>query len=117
MNTHRLRSPLARVEIAVCFVITFAGVNFANAEVIIKPEDLIGTWEVVVEKTPTAGAVIEDESKGIGWTQFTRSHWTVIGMRRDRSVVKAADFAKLSPRRNTRQITRASETKRTNRFS
>ena len=38
-----------------------------------------------------------DASTSIAWTQFTRSHWTVVGMRRDRSVVKAADFAKLSP--------------------
>ena len=50
MNTHRLRPPLARIKIAACLAITFAGVNSANAEVIIKPEDLIGTWEMVVEK-------------------------------------------------------------------
>jgi hypothetical protein len=48
---------------------------------------------MVAEKNPKTGAVIVDACTGIRWTQFTRSHWTVVGMRRDRSVVKAADFA------------------------
>jgi len=39
------------------------------------------------------GTVIVDASTANRWTQFTRSHWTVVGLRRDRSVVKAADFA------------------------
>jgi hypothetical protein len=93
MNTHRMRPPLARIKIAACLAITFAGMNSANAEVVIKPEDLIGTWEMVAEKNPKTGAGIVDASTAIGWTRFTRSHWTVVGMRRDRSVVKAADFA------------------------
>jgi len=42
MNTHRMRPPLARIKIAACLAITFSGVNSANAEVVIKPEDLIG---------------------------------------------------------------------------
>jgi len=33
------------------------------------------------------------QAQQIGWTQLTRSPWTVVGMRRDRSVVKVADFA------------------------
>jgi hypothetical protein len=56
-----MRPPLARIKIAACLAITFAGVNSANAEVVIKPEDLIGTSEMVAEKNPN-GTVIVDAS-------------------------------------------------------
>jgi hypothetical protein len=62
MNTHRMRPPLARIKIAACLAIAFAGVNSANAEVVIKPEDLIGTWEMVAERNPKTGTVIVDAS-------------------------------------------------------
>jgi hypothetical protein len=35
MNTHRMRPPLARIKIAACLAITFAGVNSADVEVVI----------------------------------------------------------------------------------
>ena len=52
---------------------------------------------MVVEKNPKTGAGHCGCKHSNRVNAFTRSHWTVVGMRRDRSVGKAADFAKLSP--------------------
>ena len=85
---------------AVLLALTLTAVNFATAQVVVKVEDLIGTWELVSTKdlkTGTAVYGIEDASTGIQWLQFTRSHYMLIGMTRDRSVISPADFAKLSP--------------------
>src|SRR5215831_3799211 len=68
--------------------------------VVVKVDDLIGTWEVVSTKDlKTGDAVLGmlDASTGLWWIQYTRSHYMIIGMTRDRSVISPADFAKLSP--------------------
>ena len=68
--------------------------------VVVKVDDLIGTWEVVSTKDlKTGNAVLGagDASTGIEWIQFTRSHYMLIAMERGRSVMNPADFAKLSP--------------------
>src|SRR5215510_2802508 len=68
--------------------------------VVVKVDDLIGTWELVSTKDLKTGEAISgvnDASTGIACEQFTRSHYMVIGMTRDRSVISPADFAKLSP--------------------
>jgi hypothetical protein len=85
---------------AVLLALTLTAVNFATAQVVVKVEDLIGTWELVSTKDLKTGAAvygIEDASTGIQWMQFTRSHYMFIAMERGRSVTNPADFAKLSP--------------------
>ena len=85
---------------AVLLALTLTAVNFATAQVVVKVEDLIGTWELVSTKDLKTGAAvygIEDASTGILWLQFTRAHYMVIEMTRGRSVMTSADFAKLSP--------------------
>ena len=85
---------------AVLLALTLLGATVATAQVVVQVEDLIGTWELVSTKDLNTGAAvygIEDASTGIQWLQLTRSHYMVIGMTRDRSVISPADFAKLSP--------------------
>ena len=85
---------------AVLLALTLIAVNCATAQVVVKVEDLIGAWELVSTKDLKTGAAvygIEDASTGMQWLQFTRSHYMLIGMTRDRSVISPADFAKLSP--------------------
>jgi hypothetical protein len=84
---------------AVLLALTLTGATLAPAQVVVKVEDLIGTWELVSTKDLKTGAAIygiEDASTGIQWLQFTRSHYMLIGMTRGRSVTNPADFAKLS---------------------
>ena len=71
-----------------------------SAQVGVKAEDLIGTWELVSTKDLKTGADvpgIDGASTGIQWLQFTRSHYMLIAMDRGRIVMSSADFAKLSP--------------------
>jgi hypothetical protein len=85
---------------AVLLALTLTAVNVATAQVVVKVEDLIGTWELVSTKDLKTGAAvygIEDASTGMQWLQFTRSHYMLIAMDRGRSVMSSADFAKLSP--------------------
>ena len=85
---------------AVLLALILTAVNFATAQVVVKVEDLIGTWELVSTKDMKTGAAvygIEDASTGMQWLQLTRAHYMLIGMTRDRSVISPADFAKLSP--------------------
>jgi hypothetical protein len=84
----------------VLLAITLTGAALATAQVVVKVEDLIGTWELVSTKDLKTGAAvygIEDASTGIQWMLFTRSHYMFIAMERGRSVSNPADFAKLSP--------------------
>ena len=81
-----------------CTLVT--GINCATAQVVVKAEDLLGTWELVSTKDlKTGNAVLGmgDASTGLWWWQFTRSHYMLIAMERGRSVMNPADFAKLSP--------------------
>jgi hypothetical protein len=76
------------------------GINLATAQVAVKAEDRIGTWELVSTKNLNTGEAVSgvnDAKTGLQWMQFTRSHFMVVGMTRDRSVTSPADFAKLSP--------------------
>jgi hypothetical protein len=85
---------------AVLLTLTLTGATVATAQVVVRVEDLIGTWELVSTKDLQTGAAvygIEDASTGIQWMQFTRSHYMFIAMERGRSVMTSADFAKLSP--------------------
>ena len=85
---------------AVLIALTLTAVNFATAQVAVKADDVIGTWEVVSTKDLKTGAAVyglSDASTGIQWMQFTRSHYMGVAMTRDRSVISPADFAKLSP--------------------
>jgi hypothetical protein len=85
---------------AVLLALTLTAVNFAAAQVAVKAEDLIGMWELVSTKNLNTGEAISgvsDAKTGLQWMQFTRSHFMVVGMTRDRSVTSPVDFAKLSP--------------------
>jgi len=85
---------------AVLLALTLTAVNFAAAQVAVRAEDLIGTWELVSTKNLNTGDAVSgvnDARTGLQWMQFTRSHYTVIGMTRDRSVTNPTDFAKFSP--------------------
>jgi hypothetical protein len=66
MNTHRMRPPLARIKIAACLAVTFAGVNSADAEVVIKPRisSERGKWSSKRIQRPEP--VIVDVSAAIG---------------------------------------------------
>src|SRR5712671_6377219 len=78
----------------------WTGINCATAQVVVKAEDLMGTWELVSTKDLKTGEAIygySDASTGLQVEQYTRSHYMVIAMTRDRSVISPADFAKLSP--------------------
>jgi hypothetical protein len=97
VNSLRLLRTLLGLTMTAFLAVTVTGVNSATSQMVVKAEDLIGTWEMVSERDPKTGAVTVDASTALGWTMFTRSHWTSIGMRRDRNVIKADDFAKLSP--------------------
>src|SRR5215831_13987473 len=68
--------------------------------VVVKVDDLIGTWEAVSTKDLKTGDAVlgmNDASTGLWWIQYTRSHYMIIAMTRDRSVISPADFAQLSP--------------------
>jgi hypothetical protein len=91
------RWSIAAVLIALIFL---TGINFAAAQVGVKAEDLIGTWELVSAKDLKTGADVpgmDGASTALQWMQLTRSHWMIIAVDRSRSVVSGADFAKLSP--------------------
>jgi hypothetical protein len=86
---------------AVLLALTLTAVNCATAQVVVKVEDLIGTWELVSAKDLKTGADVpglDGVSTGMQqWLQFTRAHYMLIAMDRGRSVMSSADFAKLSP--------------------
>ena len=85
---------------ALLLTLTLTGANVAPAQVGVKAEDLIGTWELVSAKDLKTGADvpgIDGASMGMQWLLFTRSHYMLITMDRGRSVMSSADFAKLSP--------------------
>ena len=91
------RWSIAAVLIALTLLM---GINFAIAQVAVKADDLVGTWELVSNKDLKTGAAVsgpEGASTAIQWMQFTRSHWMVVAMERGRSVTNPADFSKLSP--------------------
>ena len=55
---------------AVLLALTLPGATLATAQVVVKVEDLIGTWELVSTKDLKTGAAvygIEDASTGIQW--------------------------------------------------
>ena len=90
---------------AVLLALTLTAVNFATAQVAVRADDLIGTWELVSTKNLNTGKAISgvnDAKTGLQWMQFTRSHYMVVGMTRDRSVTSPADFTKLSPEENVK---------------
>ena len=92
----------ARWAIAAVFIaiILLTGTDCATAEVAVKADDLMGTWELISATDVKTGAAVngpEGASTALQWMQFTRSHWMVVAMERGRSVTNPADFSKLSP--------------------
>ena len=76
------------------------GITCATAQVVVKADDLLGTWEVVSTKDLKTGDTVlgtGDTSTGLQWMLLTRSHYMFIAMERGRSVTNPADFAQLSP--------------------
>ena len=59
-----------------------------------KAEDLQGTWQLVVIKNLKTGAVTQ--RNGTEWMQFTKSHFTAVGMDDGRPVVSPAKYDSLS---------------------
>jgi hypothetical protein len=59
-----------------------------------KAEDLQGTWQLVVIKNLKTGEVTQ--RNGTEWTQFTKSHFTVVGMDNGRPAVSVAKYDSLS---------------------
>jgi len=85
---------------ALLLTLILIGAPLATAQVAVKAEDLIGTWELVSTKDLKTGDAVRglnDAGTGIQWMQFTRSHYMVVAMERGRKVTKPDDFAKLSP--------------------
>jgi hypothetical protein len=85
---------------AVLFALTLPGAILATAQVVVKVEDLIGTWELVSAKDLKTGTDVpgmDGASTALQWMQLTCSHWMIIAVDRSRSVVSGADFAKLPP--------------------
>ena len=81
-----------------CTLLT--GIHCATAQGVVKAEDVIGTWELVSTKDVKTGEAMygySDASTGLQVEQYSRSHYTMVAMTRDRSVISPADFAKLSP--------------------
>jgi len=62
-----------------------------------RPEDLIGTWELVTVKDFKTGAVDDVLKHQRLWLQLTKSHWTYLWMDLDRKVIEPEDLSKLSP--------------------
>jgi hypothetical protein len=76
------------------------GLKVATAQVTLKAEDLMGTWEMVSTKDLQTGDAVlglNYASTGIQWMQFTRSHYMVVAMVHGRKVTMPEDLAKLSP--------------------
>ena len=76
------------------------GLKVATAQVALKAEDLMGTWEMVSTKDLKTGDAVHglnDASTGMQWMQFTRSHYMVVAMVHGRKVTMPEDLAKLSP--------------------
>ncbi|HEV2017575.1 MAG TPA: hypothetical protein VGQ98_04615 [Gemmatimonadaceae bacterium] len=59
-----------------------------------KAEDLRGTWQLVVIKNLKTGEVTQ--RNGTEWMQFTKSHFTVVGVNNDRPAVNDAKYDSLS---------------------
>ena len=59
-----------------------------------KAEDLQGTWQLVTIKDLKTGVVTPRD--GTEWVQFTKSHFTVVGMDNGRPELSAAKYDSLS---------------------
>src|SRR3954454_7813720 len=97
MNWRKLLRTSLGLATAAFLTLTLAGVHFAVGQVAVKAEDVIGAWELVSTKDSKTGAIVSDASNRLEQMLFTRSHWSILSMRRDRAIVNTADFAKLSP--------------------
>jgi hypothetical protein len=79
---------------AVSCAVLFAAPIFLGAQKAPKAEDVRGTWQLVVIKNLKTGAV--SQRNGTEWMQFTKSHFTVVGMNDGRPSVSAAKYDSLS---------------------
>jgi len=77
--------------------LTFSWPRLVDAQVSVKPEEVIGTWQLVSSKDLKTGLVTDVAKNDMEWMQFTKSHWTVISSDRNRKIVSMAEFNKLSP--------------------
>ncbi len=88
----KVRLIIAPVLIAVSLL---TGIKVGTAQVVLKPEDLMGTWELVSTKDLKTGEAIlgmYDAHTGIQWMQFTRSHWMLLAMVLGRDVTHSSDL-------------------------
>jgi hypothetical protein len=79
---------------AVSCAALFAIPGFLGGQKAPKDEDLLGTWQLVVIKNLKTGEVTQ--RNGTEWMQFTKSHFTVVGMDSGRPSVSEAKYDSLS---------------------
>lgn len=78
---------------AVSCTVLFATPILLAAQKTPKAEDLPGTWQLVVIKNLRTGAVTQ--RNGTEWMQFTKLHFTVVGVDKDRPAVNDAKYDSL----------------------
>jgi hypothetical protein len=78
---------------AVSCAVLFATPILLGAQKAPKAEDLPGTWQLVVIKNLKTGEVTQ--RNGTEWMQFTKSHFTVVGMDNGRPAVSEAKYDSL----------------------
>src|SRR5262245_22022521 len=57
-----------------------AGVSPLSAQKRINPDDLIGTWQLMMRRNPRTGAVDSVASRRLAWEGFTRNTYHVFEM-------------------------------------
>jgi hypothetical protein len=79
---------------AVSCAALFATPMLLGAQKSPKAEDLQGTWQLVTIKNTKTGVVTPRD--GTEWMQFTKSHFTVVGMDNGRPKISRAKYDSLS---------------------
>ena len=94
MKNSRLSAAVSALAVASLIGLTVATQRPTAAQVSLKGDDLVGTWELVSTQDMKTGVVTK--TTGTAWLQFTRSHWTIVDMGAGRTVTATAEFDKLS---------------------
>jgi hypothetical protein len=71
--------------------------GLAQAQVAPRAADLVGTWEATVSRNLSTAATDSVARHAVHWLQFSREHWTIIEMKRDRAVLSRTAQATLPP--------------------
>src|SRR5207245_9202273 len=72
------------------------GITCATAQVVVKADDLLGTWEEVSTKDLKTGDTVlgtGDTSTGLQWIQYKRSQYRINGMTRNLIARRPDGFA------------------------